>query len=49
MGEIVTICLFLCTGLSAGLARRVHRRETQARRTREWIDFLTEDLALTRT
>ena len=49
MGEIVTICLFISAGLSGALYRRVRRRESMDRLTREWIEYLSEDLALTRT
>jgi hypothetical protein len=45
MGEIITIFLFLAGGLGVALARVVRRRERIDTRTREWIEFLQEDLS----
>ena len=45
MGEIITIILLLAAGVSVGLARVVRQRERIESRTREWIEFLQEDLA----
>lgn len=49
MGDFVTICLVLFLSVGAGLGRIAWQRERNARFTREWIDFLREDLELTRT
>jgi hypothetical protein len=45
MGEIITICLFLAGGLGVALARVFRRRQRIETRTREWIEFLQQDLS----
>jgi hypothetical protein len=45
MGEITILLLFAAAAGTAGLGRVVRRREQRAATTREWIEFLQEDLA----
>jgi hypothetical protein len=45
MGEITTICLFLVGGLCISLARIVRRRQRIETRTREWVEYLQQDLS----
>jgi hypothetical protein len=45
MGEIGIIIVFIAGGLSLCWARIVRLRERRNTRTREWIEFLQEDLS----
>jgi hypothetical protein len=45
MGEITILSVFLASGLSVGLARVVRERERRDAMTRDWIQFLQEDLS----
>ena len=46
MGEIITFFLVVSVGCMAGWARlTVRRRHVIARTTRDWIEFLQEDLS----
>ena len=50
MGEIVTIVLIVSVTLCAGFYRSAGRqRQDVERNTREWIAFLNDDLAASRT
>jgi hypothetical protein len=49
MGEIVTIILLCSSALTSALFWVSTRRRASDRFTREWINFLQEDLTLTRT
>jgi hypothetical protein len=45
MGEITIVFLLLAVGLSVGLVRAVRNRARIDTRTREWIEYLQEDLS----
>jgi len=45
MSGLIVIIVFCSGGLVAAILRLVQRKEQRARLTREWIDFLKEDLA----
>jgi len=45
MSGLIVILVFCSGGLTAGVFRAVRRKGQRERLTREWIEYLQEDLA----